>query len=90
LCWFRCAKVKNSCSNINGESTNISLDYELPLYPKRTRRGGTCYYREWYPYCDIYVVKPRNPFKDESSSIILDKEISREELLKLDKRFKKR
>ena len=61
-------------------------DFKLPLYPKRTRRGSVCYDRDWYPYCDVYVVKPKNPYKNKPSSA----KIPREKLLKLDRRFKKK
>jgi len=67
----------------------MKMENELPLYPKKTKRGGTCYYRDWYPYCDLYVVKPKDPFANRSSSATIGIEISRDELLKLDKRFRK-
>ena len=58
-------------------------DYELPLKPKRTRRGSVCYYREWNERIgDIYVVKSKNPHRNRPSSIRITPEV-RDELSKM-------
>lgn len=65
-------------------------DFLKPLYPKKTKRGGVCYDREWHPAPgQIHVVKAKNPFENQPSSAIIGQEISYDELERRDPRRKK-
>lgn len=49
-------------------------DYPWPLYPKKTKRGGVCYDRDWHPVPGmIRVVKPKNPYRDLPSALTVRK-----------------
>lgn len=49
-------------------------DYPWPLYPKKTKRGGVCYDREWHPVPGmIRVVKPKNLYRDLPSAFPVHK-----------------